>query len=56
MDDQLVLIESSRDWKLDRRTVERGRRGVALARAALRAAAHGVVGDQADPAATGRAA
>ena len=37
MDNQLVLLESSRDWKLDRRTVERGRRGIARARAALRA-------------------
>ncbi len=53
MDDQLVLIESSRDWKLDRRTVERGRRGVTLARAALQAAAPADAADLAD---TGRAA
>jgi hypothetical protein len=36
MDNQLVLLEPQRTWKLDRRTVERGRRGVARARQALR--------------------
>jgi hypothetical protein len=40
MENQLPLIDSgSRSWKLDRRTREIGRRGVAQARAALRAAA-----------------
>ena len=40
MDNRLPLIDSgSRSWKLDRRTREIGRRGVAQARAALRAAA-----------------
>ncbi len=37
---QLTLIETSPDWRLDDRTREIGRRGVARARAAL-AAAHG---------------
>jgi len=37
MDNQLVLLESERKWKLDRRTVERGRRGLAKARQALHA-------------------
>jgi hypothetical protein len=37
---QLTLIEISPDWRLDDRTREIGRRGVARARAAL-AAAHG---------------
>jgi hypothetical protein len=41
MDNQLPLIDSGpRSWKLDRRTREIGRRGVAQARAALQAA-HG---------------
>ena len=35
MDNQLVLLEPERPWKLDRRTVERGRRGLARARQAL---------------------
>lgn len=35
---QLQLIESDRPWKLDRRTVEIGRVGLAQARAALAAA------------------
>ena len=40
MDNRLPLIDAgSRSWKLDRRTREIGRRGVAQARAALRAAA-----------------
>ena len=39
MDNQLVLLESERPWKLDRRTVERGRRGLAGARRALHGAA-----------------
>ncbi len=39
MENQLVLLEPQRTWKLDRRTVERGRRGVARARQALRAGA-----------------
>lgn len=38
MDTQLVLVEPERTWKLDRRTVERGRRGVAKARQALHTA------------------
>jgi hypothetical protein len=38
--EQLSLIDD-RAWKLDRRTVEVGRRGVAEARAALRRAASG---------------
>jgi len=38
MDNQLVLLEPERKWKLDRRTVERGRRGLAQARQALHAA------------------
>jgi hypothetical protein len=38
MDNQLVLLEPERPWKLDRRTVERGRRGLARARQALHAA------------------
>lgn len=39
MENQLPLIDSGpRSWKLDRRTREIGRRGVAQARAALRAA------------------
>lgn len=37
---QLTLIETPPDWRLDDRTREIGRRGVARARAAL-AAAHG---------------
>lgn len=37
---QLVLIEASDyDWKLDERTRETGRRGIAAAREALRRAA-----------------
>ena len=39
MDNQLVLLQPERPWKLDRRTVERGRRGLARARRALHAAA-----------------
>jgi hypothetical protein len=35
MDNQLVLLEPERPWKLDRRTVERGRRGLSRARQAL---------------------
>lgn len=35
---QLELITSDRDWKLDERTVEIGRAGLAKARAALAAA------------------
>ena len=39
MENQLPLIDpGSRSWKLDRRTQEIGRRGVAQARAALRSA------------------
>ncbi len=45
MDNQLVLLEPQRTWKLDRRTVERGRRGLARARQALHS------GDRARPAA-----
>jgi hypothetical protein len=51
MENQLPLIEGSRSWKLDRRTREIGRRGVAQARAALRAAHAPVVdADAAAPA------
>jgi hypothetical protein len=39
MDNQLVLLDAPRPWKLDRRTVERGRRGLAQARRALHPAA-----------------
>jgi hypothetical protein len=35
---QLVLLETSPDWKLDRETREVGRKGLAEARAALRQA------------------
>ncbi len=35
---QLQLIDTERPWKLDRRTVEIGRAGLAQARAALAAA------------------
>jgi hypothetical protein len=35
MDTQLVLLEADRPWKLVRRTVERGRRGLSRARQAL---------------------
>lgn len=35
---QLQLIDTNRPWKLDRRTVEIGRAGLAQARAALAAA------------------
>jgi hypothetical protein len=35
MVNQLALLEPERPWKLDRRTVERGRRGLARARQAL---------------------
>ena len=46
MDTQLVLLEADRPWKLDRRTVERGRRGVSRARQALHAAAQPAIVDQ----------
>jgi hypothetical protein len=37
---QLALIDPpSRAWKLDRKTIETGRKGIALAREALREAA-----------------
>ena len=39
MDNQLALLEPQRTWKLDRRTVERGRRGVSRARQALHGSA-----------------
>ncbi|HYD08620.1 MAG TPA: hypothetical protein VEA78_00850 [Acidimicrobiales bacterium] len=35
---RLIEMPSRRDWKLDRKTIESGRRGVAQAREALRAA------------------
>lgn len=38
MTTQLVLLDSGRSWKLDRRTREIGKRGVAQAREALRQA------------------
>ena len=34
---QLTLIPASKDWRLDRKTKETGRRGIASARAALAA-------------------
>jgi hypothetical protein len=37
---QLTLIETPRSWKLDDRTREVGREGIARARAALRAGLH----------------
>ena len=40
MENQLPLLDSGpRSWKLDRRTREIGRRGIAQARAALRSTA-----------------
>jgi len=39
MERQLTLLEAPERWQLDQRTREVGRRGVAAARAALRAAA-----------------
>lgn len=54
MDAQLHLIttEDRAGWRLDRQTVEVGRRGIALARAALRdARSHGPTADhRAEPA------
>jgi hypothetical protein len=47
MDNQLVLLEADRPWKLDRRTVERGRRGLAGARKALHGTGTGTAGRQA---------
>jgi hypothetical protein len=38
MERQLVLLEAPVDWRLDERTREIGRRGVANARAALQSA------------------
>jgi hypothetical protein len=38
MGDQLTLVEAPREWKLDRRTREIGRKGVAEAREVLRRA------------------
>ena len=40
---QLTLLETKRTWRLDEQTKERGKRGVAAARAAL--AAHRPDGD-----------
>lgn len=37
---QLTLIETPRSWKLDERTREVGREGIARARAALREGLH----------------
>ena len=48
---QLQLIDTDRPWKLDRRTVEIGRAGVARARAALAAATSQVAGTGVDVAA-----
>lgn len=43
MERQLILLgDHEADWRLDDETRERGRRGVAVARAALRAAARPV--------------
>lgn len=38
MTNQLELLEHHRSWRLDRRTRERGKAGVAAARAAMRQA------------------
>lgn len=38
MEEQLTLIEQSKPWRLDDRTVEIGRQGLARARAALQSA------------------
>jgi hypothetical protein len=43
MDIQLALLETPTDWKLDDRTRETGRQGLAEARAALRQAARAQV-------------
>jgi hypothetical protein len=50
MDNQLVLLEPERTWKLDRRTVERGRRGLAKARQALHATDRQAVADHGEAA------
>ena len=50
MDTQLVLLEPERPWKLDRRTVERGRRGLARARQALHASGRQAVADHGEAA------
>lgn len=43
MERQLILLDDDRaDWRLDEATRERGRQGVALARAALRSASRPV--------------
>ena len=47
-DDQLLLVEAEKPWRLDARTRAAGRRGVAQAREALRQAA----ARSADPATT----
>ncbi|HUF31827.1 MAG TPA: hypothetical protein VMN58_01310 [Acidimicrobiales bacterium] len=41
MENQLTLVDAPRAWKLDRRTREIGRKGVAEAREALRQAHSG---------------
>lgn len=41
MEDQLTLVDTPRDWKLDRHTREIGRKGVAEAREVLRLAGSG---------------
>lgn len=41
MEKQLTLVDTPKAWKLDRRTREIGRKGVADARAALRRAGSG---------------
>ena len=46
---QLVLIETNPVWRLDERTREVGRRGVAKAREALAAAQHADTADEATP-------
>lgn len=46
MNTQLRLLDSNRTWRLDERTREIGRAGVAQARAALRESArHGIGAD-----------
>lgn len=51
MKQQLVLIETPPEWRLDETTREVGRRGLAEARQALAAARRAMPDDQAQPAA-----
>jgi hypothetical protein len=58
MERQLILLEQDADWRLDERTREIGRAGVARAREALRAAGQrsAEAGRDAEPARTATAA